>query len=531
MAAPTYTNDLTTVDQAEATTNWAESTDANWDDGGPPTSDADYPYIQTGAGNGAISQQMTKTGLCSLFVNNGSGITLPTDGAYLVWQVYSSNLGIQTYANGGLRVMVGSGLADFESWDVGGSDFGKFPYGGWQNHAVNSTVTPDDTVGTPSGTEQYIGAGVNTTTGIGKGNPHAVDVVRYGRCSSIFENGDSGGGGPAVFSGFATLNDASTARWGLLQETDYGFLWKGKLTLGSSGTAVYFRDSNVFILLDATPKVTSSFNTIEVNNASSDIVLTNVSIKSLSTASPGRLVCNANASFVLESCTFENMSGTWTFGGTNSAATNCVFRGAGQILPKGGDMTGTRITGYEGTADTGALNWDVATATAGLLDDMTFVKGTASTHAMEFDATNSPTTINLSGHSYSGYNASNGQTDSTILIRRTTGTVTINVSAGDTPSYKSLGATVSVVSSTTVTLTGLVANTEVRVYDTSDDSVVDGVENSGTSFAFSYTSGENVYIRIFHIDYLPADITNFTIPASNTSLPIQQIFDRNFNNP
>jgi hypothetical protein len=71
----------------------------------------------------------------------------------------------------------------------------------------------------------------------------------------------------------------------------------------------------------------------------------------------------------------------------------------------------------------------------------------------------------------------------------------------------------------------------VRVYDTSSGLVVDGVESSGTTFAFSYTPTENVFIRIFHIQYLPADIENFDIPATAASIPVQQIFDRNFDNP
>jgi hypothetical protein len=538
MAAPTYSNDLTTVDEAEATTNWAESSDGNWDDGGSPSSDADYPYIQTGAGNGAISQQMTKTGICSLFVDNGSGITLPTDGAYLIWQVYSSNLGIQTYANGGLRMMVGSGLGDFYSWDVGGSDFGKYPYGGWQNHAVNPNVTPDDTVGTPTATEQYIGAAVNTTTGISKGNPHAVDVVRYGRCSSIFEDGDSGAGGPATFAGFAAANDASTARWGLLQATDYGYLWKGKMTLGTAGTPVYFRDSDTLILVDATPKVTANFNTIEVNDASSDIGWTNITISALGTASPGRLVMNANATLAWDACTFNNM-GAFTFGGTNSAATNCAFKGCGVITPAGADMTGSSVEGYEGTADSSALVWNVATDPDGYLDDMSFTKGTAATHAIEF-GTSSPLSMTLRGISFAGYNASNGQNDSALYIARTTGTVNITIVDGTAPSYKSAGATVNIITNTvTVRVTAKDIETLLPVQGArvvlSADSGGDlpsgasvSITRSGTTATVSHTghgfstgdyvwisgAAEQQYNGIFQITVTGVDAYTYTVDDS-----------------
>ena len=80
MAAPAYTTDLTDLDVADANTNWSESSNGAWDDGGVPLADSDYPYIQ---GNNAISQTMTKTTICSLIADNGSGITLPTDGAFI----------------------------------------------------------------------------------------------------------------------------------------------------------------------------------------------------------------------------------------------------------------------------------------------------------------------------------------------------------------------------------------------------------------------------------------------------------------
>jgi hypothetical protein len=539
MAAPSYTEDLTDfalAETAEGTggTYWDEpGTGTGWETGGTETFDTDYPLIQ---GSYACTQQATKASIGGLIANNplggtpGAAVTVPTDGAFFVWQFFASGAGLDTEANGGFRVICGNSFSAFYGYKVGGSTSDFYPYGGWQNHAVNpDSVSADYTVGTPSGSWSHVGAAYNSTIAIGKGNVHGVDAIRYGRGSSIFTQGDVTPNGPCTFSGFVAADETSSTRWGLARTVPGGYLWQGRMQLGTSGTAVYFVDQNKSITWARTPKVSANFNLIEVNNASSQVDWTNVVHRCLSTVSPTRILVNADADLNWDLCQFYNM-GTITFGGTTGYCTNAKFQGCGQITPKGTDLSGGDVSGYEGTADTGAVNWDVATSTSGLLDDMSFTKGTAATHAMEFDATNSPTTINLVGHSYSGYGAT-GSTSATILIRRTSGTVTINVSGGNTPTYKSLGATVNVVSSTTVTLTGLVANTEVRVYDTSDDSVVDGVENSGTSFAFSYTAGENVYIRIFHIQYLPADITNFTIPGSATSLPIQQIYDRNYDNP
>lgn len=529
MAAPSYTEDLTDITEAESTTNWSESTDANWDDGGNATADADYAFIQNTL---SISQTATKATICSLFYNNGSGITIPTDGAFFVWQNWSSPNAMDTLANGGMRVMVGSSTADFKSWDVGGRDFGRYPYGGWMNHAVNPTLTADDTVGTPGATQQYIGAAIKVTTAIGKGNPHQVDAMRYGRGSSIFEFGETAN--YCVFSGFAAANDATTARWGLIQAIAGGYLWKGKMTLGTSTNACDFRDSNVNIVIDDTRKVTANFNTIEVNNASSRVDWTNVIITALGTVSPGRLVCNANADLNWSNCQFVGM-GSFTFGGSASACLDSVFRNCGQIDPNGGDLSGTQILTPTVAADDSALVWNVAGSPSTLLDGVLFTKGTNAHHAIKF-GTSAPTTFTLTNITFSGFNVSDGQNDSTLVFedRGSNTTWNVTIDGGTTPSYKKRrsGDTVNIITgSVTVTLTGLVSGSEVRVYDTSSGAVVDGVESSGTSFAFSYTAAEVVYIRIFHLSYLPADIIDYTIPATNTSVPVQQVFDRNYSNP
>ena len=95
------------------------------------------------------------------------------------------------------------------------------------------------------------------------------------------------------------------------------------------------------------------------------------------------------------------------------------------------DFDGSLFAGFEGTADTAHLVWDVNLDPNGELDNCSFEKGSAATHALEL-GTNSPLTVTLTGHSYTGYNASNGQNDSTILVSRTSGTVTINYT-GDAP--------------------------------------------------------------------------------------------------
>ena len=117
----------------------------------------------------------------------------------------------------------------------------------------------------------------------------------------------------------------------------------------------------------------------------------------------------------------------------------------------------------------------------------------------------------------------------------TTGTVTISASESTLVSGEfnntGTGSSTTVNSVSDITLTGLIANTEVRVYSAGTTTEIDGVENSGTSFTFTANVAASVDIVIHHVNYEHLRIESYTIPATNTSLPIQQRFDRNYYNP
>jgi hypothetical protein len=440
MAAPSYTTDLTMVDDGDAITGWAESSDSNWDDGRNLASDADYAFIQ---GLTAAGQQFTVVGVASCIYNNGSGITIPTDGAYLVWLVFTTPTALDTYANGGLRVIVGSGLGDFKSWDVGGSDVYPNPYGGFKNYAVNPTETADDTVGTPTSTEQYIGGACKSLVGISKGQPFMVDAIRYGRCEARMNGGDVTNG-YATFAGFATENDKNQSgaynRWGLLQDISSGagvFLWKGLMRLGYS-SAVDFRDSDVTILVDDTPKCTANFNKIDVEQSGSNVEWTNITIIALGTQSKGRFEAVADATIVMDGCKFVDMD-TFIFD-SNSDVDDTVFQRCGQVTVGGGDFDGCLFE--ESTA---ASAVSAATpAEAALIVNSDFVSdGTG--HGITIGGT--AANITLDNVTFSGYAASDGSSgDEAIYVNIATGSMNITVD-GAAPSIRTAGCVVTVITS------------------------------------------------------------------------------------
>lgn len=84
------------------------------------------------------------------------------------------------------------------------------------------------------------------------------------------------------------------------------------------------------------------------------------------------------------------------------------------------------------------------------------------------------------------------------------------------------------------TLTGLVTNSEVRCYTGTDPATsveIGSVENSTDTFNFSHSSpGVAGYIVVFALGY-QAWRLDYTYLAENVSIPIQQILDRQYNNP
>lgn len=82
-------------------------------------------------------------------------------------------------------------------------------------------------------------------------------------------------------------------------------------------------------------------------------------------------------------------------------------------------------------------------------------------------------------------------------------------------------------------LTGLKTDTEIRIYRTSDDVELAGIEDSGTSFTYDYTwtADVSVYIVIHALGYLPIRYEGVTLGSSGLSIPVQQQLDRQYLNP
>ena len=437
-----------------------------------------------------------------------------------------------------MRFGIGSSSGNMSYWNAMGDDFGGSPYACWQNTAIDPETTPDGTDdGSPTGAVRVFGSLPNVRAKITKGSPHAADIIRYGR-GEIYATGTGG-----TFAGFAAANDADTARWGLFQKVRGGYLWKGLLSLGQSGTSLTFSDSNVSVFIDDTPRVSSAFNKIQILNSSSSITWTGITIVGVGTSitgsapiSPGNFENVDSGTLVMTSCTFSDM-GTFVFNSATNAntITDTIFRRCGQVAQGGSSFDGCLFS--NSPAAVSLLVDDLDS-----IDNCDFVSD-GSNHAMELTSAHAGNSYTLVNCTYTGYTASSGGNEA--IYNNSGGAVTINISGGDTPSVRNgSGATTTIVAgSVTVSITAQTAtgtkisgaNVFLAAADSGPYPYQDTVTivNSGTTATVTHTShglasNDKVLIQgaslaanngVFSITYISDNSYSYTMASTPGSSP------------
>ena len=455
MVAPVYTTDLALITDAETTTGWS----ALGTGGAGLNDETDY-YIE---GNQCVSKNGW-TGAIKGMIFSAGATTITTNDAVFVWSKQNNRNLLNSQAAGGVQVLIGSNSNAFDQFYVDGNDSEGSNLAGWRNYAVDPTATPSNTTGSPSGTSWF---GVQWSiggSGTLKGAPNAIDVIRHGRelrCT----DGD-GANGYATFDGAASFDSDITRSWGLLTPSLGGYLFHGHFVMGQSGTPVDFRDSNRVITVLEDEFVASTFNEMSIVDASSNVQWTNIQIAHLGTTSPTTLTLDVGT-FTGVGCRFDGC-GTTTFSSGQSCQES-TWANSGQVIHGGATLNNSTITGYTGAANSSALLYNVAADPDGEMDGMTFEMGSTATHAIEFGTT-SPTDITLRNCTFNGFNSAgtNNQNDSTFHVKRTAGTVNINLVGCSTDatdfSYRTDGATVNLVVDPVTTLIKVIdANTKANI--------------------------------------------------------------------
>ena len=269
-----------------------------------------------------------------------------------------------------------------------------------------------------------------------------IDYIRY--LDGIYVTGGTSGD-EIDLDGIAIQDADFTNGYGIMLNYEGVFIGYGQLQIGNGATTTYFEmDGDVLVFSDQ--PVATNFYEISGNGTGADIVFNDAVIQSAGVSDNTRFVFDMSSTDITLSCTNSVFfrGSTITFASGQTVIGN-TFNDCGQITHAGADMDGCTVKNYEGTANTSALIYDVNADPDGEMDGMTFIKGTAATHAIEFGTT-SPLTMTLRDCIFTSYNASDSQNDSTFHFKRTTDTVTLNlIGCTGNFSYRSDGATVNIV--------------------------------------------------------------------------------------
>jgi hypothetical protein len=380
-------------------------------------------------------------------------------GTISIW--VQDNGAMDTLVNGGIQIIAGDGTNRI-GYHVGGSDKGGYRHQEgpvkWQqfvldlaNKPANSTAFAGSEANLDETAITVIGVAFKTLSkALGNTDNCFFDIIRFADNGVDIEvyGGTSGTPESLATAAATDRSTANQAAHGAIREfADGTYGIHANISLGdkTSTNDTYIDIIGETLAWEAELLGANNyyrFNTVGNATGTTVINIVNSTLNVPAASSASMDMSDTNSTVNLNGCLVQGFDQGIVTGLVSTDWRNNSFISCGQITLSGADFRGCSVSGYEGTADTSALIYNETADPDGELDNCTFTKGTASTHAIEF-GTSSPTTMTLRGIDFSGYNATNGQTDSTLHIKRTAGTVTINlVGCTGNISYKSDGATV-----------------------------------------------------------------------------------------
>ena len=463
-----FLNIRTRLNEGDNTNNVASS------DNGPSVETAAALYFQ---GNSSISAQFTNAQEYLTYDQEGAtDTTFSLDlSDSTVWVLYKDNL-VDTQANGGVQVVIGNGTGGNSAligYYVGGTDNPGLSLNKQfnvarldvSNRAAFSTNAHNGNVG---------GLSVTGITNIGYGSVHAiaargnVDNVWVDAVYYSFNNGYA-----CRFEGTTlnTFSDAVTTDetngWGLISSVgDQVFTLYGNLEFGNGGiSAVTVADSGKTVILDGRGLGTSNFlmrSRASTGAGAVSLTYSNMSFINLGTG----IVIDLTPTIDTLSFTDITFSDTSTISfpttfDSNRNLTRVAFNRTGAV--DFGATTATDCSFNNSQAVNGAMVLD-STSDSSRQSNISFTRGSTTAHAIQINDTG---TYSLNNFNFSGYATTDGTTGTEVIYNTSGGAVTLNVTGGTgTISVRNLaGGSVTINQTFSLTVSGLLGNTEVRVYD------------------------------------------------------------------
>jgi hypothetical protein len=355
----------------------------------------------------------------------------------------------------------------------------------------------------------------------------AIDFVPVG--SGLILTGGDGASARGTFSNFISYDEGTlTNRYGVVS-TQEGILYvTGALTIGSN-TATGFDDSNR-VLVFPSGRFGIGFAGVKfgLQNASTTIAMTNCFFNSRGSGMsstldtrPDYTVSGLNGLANITGCTFDTFRRI--LANTQTTFTSCSFLNGLQIVQDNATFTSCNFSRSTAGADVAY----VISNNPQRISYANFVYNSG--HAIQITA---PGSYVFTGNKFTGYTGSG--TVGAAIYNTSGGEVTLTIAGGgDTPTYKNVPPSSIIINNDkSLTLTGMKDNTEVRIYAAGTQTELAGIENAidGTtdnrSFTFALPASTSTDMRIFNIYYLPVVYLSYTHPTTDSTLQIQQVFDR-----
>jgi hypothetical protein len=214
----------------------------------------------------------------------------------------------------------------------------------------------------------------------------------------------------------------------------------------------------------------------------------------------------------------------------NINLTSVLFSKCSEITASTNTLTSITFDATTSTTGSISITGSTQTALQTALDKLVSCSWTNNAVGLRiiYTGTAGPISLNMS----TGYFSTN-----TVDVRweaPAASPLTINKSGTVNPStYSSTNSnTVTFQSSVTLQLTGLVSGSDIVILDAGTETERININaNSGTTYNYVFSTGGSVDICVYKQGYIPFSTRAYTLPATNGSLPIQQVADRNFSNP
>lgn len=455
MAVATVTANNNRVNAADSTTNWG-----NDGGGGGVATEVDITYQN----NISMSRKISTSRIGRHYDPAAGGVDMTaTDRRHYLMKITATNPGVLlSRASPALGIKMGSANNQYYEYYIAGND--NYPArGGWLLIPVSPNVAGyrDATTGSPTLTGVDYWSVLSDFSAGSKAENVAIDAIDVGAGLHIV--GGDGADPDAVFTDFVDFDEGTTTgRYGYVFTQGAIIFVNGALRIGRNTTptavATVFQDSGKVVVWQNGYAETGFHSLfIDLGGTGTDIDLTSCTLISegelnntvgglgYTTTEDTRTVLevvNTTGALNLTTCNIQNFSDiilnsacgidgcdieTAAFTQGSAEIENCIIRT-------------TSLTSIATLTD----------PTFGLTDlhDTEFVQNGAG-HAVEIDTAGAYTLTNMT---WTGYGA-NASDSAAIDITETTGTVTLNINGGNTPTYKTAGATVEIVNAVTVAVT------------------------------------------------------------------------------